>query len=104
MTMYNDFLDRRLALEGGISDMSTAADRGALSSSVDGVAINGTPINNVPNISSPEAAAVIQNMPPAMTASAQSQAVTEATLESLIASQTAISFAQSSPIAYCATC
>ena len=62
--MYNDFLDRRLALEGGISDMSTAADRGALSSSVDGVAINGTPINNVPNISSPEAAAVIQNMPP----------------------------------------
>lgn len=98
MTMYNDFLDRRLALEGGISDMSTAADRGALSSSVDGVAINGTPINNVPNISSPEAAAVIQNMPPAMTASAQSQAVTEATLESLIASQTAISFAQSSPI------
>lgn len=93
--MYNDFLQLRNELEGGSAATSTSL---GLSSVAGATAINETPINNVPNISSPEAAAVIQNIPPGIAASVQVQAIDTATLESTILNQSAISSsAQSFP-------
>lgn len=95
MTMYNDFLDRRMELEGGGAASAFAnSGSGALSSRAGATAVNETPLNNVPNISSPEAAA-IQNIPPGIAASAQVQAVAAATIDSVTSNQIAISSAQS---------
>ena len=90
MTMYNDFLDRRMELEGGISATSSTSDSGALSRKPGATAVNVASLDNVPNISSPEAAAVIQNIPPGILATAQVQAVAAATIDSTITNQTAI--------------
>ena len=81
MSMYRDFLNRRLELESGA--MVRITDGGSTSD-----------INNVPNISSPEAAAVIQNISPAMEASAQAEAIAAATTESTITNEAAIFSAQ----------
>jgi hypothetical protein len=75
--MYRDFLNRRLELESG--GMAGITDGGSTSD-----------INNVPNISSPEAAAVIQNISPAIEASAQAEAIAVAITESTITDQAAI--------------
>jgi len=77
MSMYRDFLNRRLELESG--GMAGITDGGSTSD-----------INNVPNISSPEAAAVIQNISPAIEASAQAEAIAVAITESTITDQAAI--------------
>jgi hypothetical protein len=71
--MYRDFLNRRLELES--VGMAGITDGGC---------------DNVPNISSPEAAAVIRNISPAMEASAQAEAIAVAITESTITDQTAI--------------
>jgi len=103
MTMYNDFLDRRMELEGGgpaissdpVGAVASSVAAGIpLSATAGATAINGTTLDNVPNISSPEAAALIQNIPPGIAASAQVQAVAAASLQSAISNQIAISASQ----------
>lgn len=103
MSIYNDFLDRRMELEGGAGPVmssgpvggSATADGVGLSSLAGAVAINGTSLNNVPNISSPEAATILQNISPAMEATVQVQAIAAATLQSAISNQVAINASQS---------
>ena len=98
MSIYNDFLDRRMELEAGtaagVSASSVSSGLGPLSSLAGTTAINGAQINNSPNVSSPEAAA-LQNFPAGIAASLQVQAVADATIESTLTSQSAIAAGQS---------
>lgn len=81
MSIYNDFLNRREELEG-----SSINNGGATVAAI---------LDNVPNVSSAAIASIANNLPPAIAASTQVQAIDAATTQTAIANQIAISSAQS---------
>jgi hypothetical protein len=101
MSMYNDFLDRRMELEGGGPAISSDPMGATATSVASGIPLSATTgavnvaLNNVPSIASPEAAAALQNISPAMAASLQGQAVAAATVQTAISNQIAIAGSQS---------